>query len=92
MLVTLNGKALKALLIDMPLTLGVIVSMVSHRMRTSDPFHNEGEVVPVLVKDGGPKISSIESMVDPESFVSAWWSWHVAFVQLTKINPARKET
>ena len=39
MLVTLYGKAFKALLIDMSLTLGVIVSMVSHRMRTSDPFH-----------------------------------------------------
>ena len=29
------------------------------------------------MKDGGPKISSIESMVDPESVVSAWWSWHL---------------
>ena len=92
MLVTLYGKAFKALLIDMSLTLGVIVSMVSHRMRTSDPFHNEGEVVPVLVKDGGPKISSIESMVDPESFVSAWWSWHLFNLPKPKTNPARKET
>ena len=43
MLIALNRKTLEPLLIDVSKTLGVVVSMAPHRMRTTDPFHESAQ-------------------------------------------------
>ena len=48
------------------------------RMQTESLTHDplEGRVVLLVMKDRGPHVATIQGMVKPASFVSAWWSRH----------------
>jgi len=108
-----DREALVTLLVDMPHTTGVIVSMVPHRVRSTYPSHEaahfvidsrtrhkvivighplerkqltlvhlkslkkdplESLEVLFFVKDGCPKVASVQGVVKPSGFVGTWWS------------------
>lgn len=43
MFIALNWRAFETLLVDMPKSLRVVVSVIPHRVRTTNPFHESAQ-------------------------------------------------
>ncbi len=88
MLVVLDGKTLVSLLVKMSQTAGMVVSVVPHRVRTTDPSH-EAAHLPVDQRSQdkviviGHQLVAVElDIVDLESFMQNLLEGDVVFVFL----------